>query len=437
MKTLLLFNPVNRFGQRGLSATKSLYPPLGLGIIAALTPENWKVEIIDGNIEEVIFPDADLVGITSNTATAPEMYRIATIYRNRKIPVVLGGIHVSMLPDEAISYADAVVIGEAESVWSNVLEDFEKNSLKKFYVASKINPENIPIPSRNLFNKNYNLDTIQASRGCPNNCDYCSVTLFNGKEFRMRPVENVVNDIEKMTANFFWFGDDNLFGNSSIQSEWAISLFKEMVNRKISKLWLCFASCQACKNEEVLEWAARAGCVSVYLGIESDVWVSFKTINKKVNKPKEYKKVFSLMHKYNITVFAGIMLGFDNDTKESIYRRTEFIINSDIDSYFVSVLTPLPRTVFYNKLTAQKRLIHTNFPEDWVLYNWTNLVHKPYAMEFTEAEKAINMAYEKLYDLNTIKQKYDLTLSLTKNEVLSQINLNTNMDCRELFLLRK
>ena len=437
MKKLLLFNPVNRFGQIGLSATMSLYPPLSLGIIAALTPKDWTIEIIDGNTDDMHFPDADLVGITSFTATAPEMYRIASFYKNKNTAVILGGIHVSMLPDEAIQYADAVVIGEAESIWLNVLEDFDNKVLKKFYKATTTDPVNIPIPARKYYSPKYILDTVQASRGCPNNCDYCSVTLFNGKTYRMRPIENVIKDIENMKATFFWFGDDNLFGNNKAQAAWAITLFKEMIKRKISKHWLCFATCKSCQNEELLELAAMAGCVSVYLGIESDAIESLTTQNKAINKPETYTKIFSLMHTYNISVFGGLMLAFDNDTPETINRRTEFILNNDIDSYFVSVITPLPGTKFFNTLAAQNRLLYTNFPADWSKYNWTNLVYKPALMSFEEAEKAITSAYEKLYDLKTIKAKYNSTLNITQNKLITQINFNTNMDCRKLFLLRK
>jgi radical SAM superfamily enzyme YgiQ (UPF0313 family) len=437
LKKLLLFNPINRCGQQGLSATLSRYPPNGLGIIAALTPNNWSIEIVDENYEDIHYPDADLVGITSLTSTATEAYRIATIYKERKIPVILGGIHVSMLPMEAIKFADAVVIGEAETSWPQVMKDFENKALRKFYFSGIIDPAHIPVPARRLYNPSYVLDTIQASRGCPYNCDFCSVTLFNGKKYRTRPIDNILQDIKNITTSFFWFGDDNLFGNNKVQSQVAIALFKEMVRQNIKKYWLCFASCRACINEELLEWAAKAGCVSVFLGIESEAIDSLKTVNKVINNTPSYPKVFALLHKYKITVLAGMIFGFDNDTPATIKYRTEFIIDNDIDSYFVSVLTPLPGTQLFETLLHDNRLLYTDFPNDWSKYNWTNLLFRPSLMTLTVAENAIRKAYEKLYHPIIIEEKYNYTLYTLGREDLARITRRTNNDCRDVFLLRK
>jgi len=180
----------------GLSASsQSRFPPLGLGIIAALTPPAYEVLIIDENFEQIEYIEADLVGITVFTSAAVRAYELAGIYQQQGIPVVLGGIHVSMMPDEALQYADTVVIGESENLWPQLIVDFEAGRMKDRYSGSFAELSETAVPRRELFHPGYNFASIQTSRGCPMNCSFCSVTPFNGKKYRQRPVNEVLDEL--------------------------------------------------------------------------------------------------------------------------------------------------------------------------------------------------------------------------------------------------
>ncbi len=259
-KKLLLINPVNP-GQTGVTVNKSsIFPPLGLGIIAALTPEDFEVKIIDENIESFKFENADLVGITAFTASSNRAYELAAIYREQKIPVIMGGIHASMLPDEALKFVDTVVIGEAETIWEEVISDFCRGELKQVYRGQFPDLKNTTVPKRELFSNQYLFATIQTSRGCPIDCYFCSVTPFNGKKYRQRPYEEVLDELGKIPQQMIFFVDDNLLGYGKEAEERAINLFKGMLERKLNKKWFCQASLNFGDNEEVTSGLTESYC---------------------------------------------------------------------------------------------------------------------------------------------------------------------------------
>jgi radical SAM superfamily enzyme YgiQ (UPF0313 family) len=212
VKKILFVNPSNK--DDILENVKILsLPPVNLGILASHTPEKYEIEIIDEAIGTIDFGrDVDLVAISCMTPLAPRAYHISTRFRKKGIPVVLGGVHASMETQEAANFADAVVIGEAEEIWPNVLQDFEAGKLRKTYSSNRPGLKNLPRPRRDLFSPGYFIQTVQTSRGCPFDCNFCSVTRFNGAHYRLRPVEEVIEEIRELKGDRFFFIDDNIVG---------------------------------------------------------------------------------------------------------------------------------------------------------------------------------------------------------------------------------
>ena len=418
-------------------STQSKYPPSGLGIVASLTPDDWEIEFVNSPAQSYLNKNPDLVGITSYTSTSYQAYQISSYFKSRNIPVVMGGIHATLMPEEVSKYVNSVVVGEAEGSWSKVLEDFSKNELKSIYHSEFCSADKIVSSKHSIISNGYNLSTIQASRGCPYNCNYCSVSIINGSKVRLRPIYNIIKEWQTIKNDFVWFADDNLFGLLKYSKDWAKELFKELGKLETKKKWMCFANVNSLLDEEALELASKSGCKLIYIGFESEDIDSLKSMNKDSRQINSYTKVINLLHKYSISVLAGVMLGFDNDTPESINNRVDFVLESDIDSYFLSVATPLPGTRFFEKVQKEGRLIYSNFPQDWEQYDWANLVHKPSLMSFEEAKNAIANAYEKAYSFSNIKKKYKQSVKILGSEDTAYLNYLSNMDFREIYLNKK
>ncbi len=352
-RKLLLINPLNT-STKGLIIHKQvIYPPIGLGIIATLTPDNWEVELIDENFEDFEYREADLVGFTALTSSVTRAYQLASIYREKGIPTILGGIHASMIPEEAVNLVDTIVIGEVESVWKTLIKDFENDELKNRYNGQLLPMENAIVPRRDLFNKDYKFASIQTTRGCPMSCDFCSVHTFNGNSYRLRPVEDVLDELETIEHSMVYFVDDNLIGYGKRSQRRAIELFKGIIERGIKIEWFCSASMNFADNDEVLELAAKAGCRMVLLGIESERIDQLQDMNKKLNVKMgidSYDTVFNKIHQYGIAVLGAFIYGLQTDTPESMNVRTEYINNASIDAVQATILTPLPGTGLFNRM---------------------------------------------------------------------------------------
>ncbi|MFA5417109.1 MAG: radical SAM protein [Bacteroidales bacterium] len=396
----------------------SISPPLALGIIAALTPDNWEVEIHDENFEEFRFKEADMVAITALTANVGRAYEIAGMYREVGICTVIGGIHVSMMPEEALEYVDTIVTGEAESIWSNLIHDFEHQQLKRRYHGELKPMVNAPLPRRDLFHPSYVYANIQTSRGCPMSCDFCSVHTFNGSKYRQRPVNDVLDELETITQDLVYFVDDNIIGYSPQSAQRAITLFKGMIDRGIKKDWYCQASLNVADNEEVLKYAAESGCKMILIGIESEKQEQLVEVNKKLNLKMgvhQYEEVFAKIHKYGISVLGALIYGLDSDSSEDLKLRTQFAINSGIDAMQATIVTPLPGTGLFNRMKKENRLLYTNFPEDWKHYHFLEVVHAPGKMSSDEFTSAMWDNWTTMYDGKTLQRKMLKSLKATHN----------------------
>jgi radical SAM superfamily enzyme YgiQ (UPF0313 family) len=417
-KKLLLINPYNPIIKSEVVDTSSIYPPLALGIVAGLTPPHWEVEILDENFDNFKYREADLVGFTAFTANVNRVYELAAIYRKEGIKTVLGGIHASMLPEEAMKYVSTVVTGEAESSWSQVIIDFEKGNLKPLYKGTLVPLKNMPVPRRDLFHPGYKFSSIYTSRGCPMRCDFCSVHIFGGGRFRQRPVEEVLNELETIPHERIFFIDDNIVGYSNQSVKRAEELFKGMIRRGIKKDWYCQASLNIADHPDVLKYAADAGCQMVFIGIESEKSDQLNEANKKMNLKigtDNYESKFEKIHQAGMSILGALIFGLDSDTPQDIEDRAQFAIRSSLDTIQASILTPIPGTSLFNRMVRENRMINNNYPKDWELYHGFDIVFQPKTMSAEHFKALMIDAWDKIWDEKLLHKKMLKTLKDTKN----------------------
>ena len=354
--------------------------PLGLAYVAAVTPATWDIRILDENFETCDYPEADLVGITAFTSCITRAYEIAAEYRKRGTKVVLGGIHASMRPDEALRYVDAVVVGEVENIWQKVLDDFEAGRMTGAYKGTQVDLETFDIlPRRDLFNPGYIWNSIQTSRGCPFNCSFCSVSHHLGKEYRQRKPESVLRELETIPGKYIFFADDNLVGYSAESRARAIALFDGMISRGMKKRWWTQTSLNVSEDDVVLQKAKESGCAYLFIGFESNrpdmLKVMHKGINLKVGVDN-YKTVVSRLHAHGLGVHGSFIIGNDHEGAETYEALAKFIMRAGVDIVQISILTPLPGTDLFNQVEKEGRLLFTNFPADWDKFRFSYMTHR-------------------------------------------------------------
>lgn len=370
---------------------------LPLTTVAALTPAEHEVTICDENVQPIDFDcDVDLVGVSLMTALAPRAYEIAAEFRKRSKTVVAGGYHPTFLPHEAALHFDAVVVGDAEEIWPQLLQDITNGSLKKVYRhAAPPALDRSPLPRRELLAstaKHYaTTDAVQTGRGCLHQCRYCSVTAFHNGGYRHRQVDRVIEELKGVGRDFI-FVDDNIIADP----EYAAELFRKMM--PLRKRWVSQASITLADDPELLQLARKAGCHGLFIGLESISPDNLTQVGKEFNDVPTYAKRIKLIRKAGIGVIAGIIVGMDHDTKGVFEATHRFLKQTGIDAIQVNILTPLPGTLLFQDMEGEGRIIDKR----WERYDYRHVVFQPSMMTTGELQNGADWLYHKFYRLDQI-----------------------------------
>ncbi|MCX6667982.1 MAG: radical SAM protein [Euryarchaeota archaeon] len=363
-----------------LSANLPALPNLTLQQLAGICPDEYEIQAVDENRGSKIDfnEEYDIIAISCRTATAPRAYEIADEFRRRGIKVVLGGYHPSALPEEAKQHADAVVIGEAEISFAKVIEDIKKRNLKQFYQSGLVDPKLIPPPRRDIIDYYLSIAAVEATRGCPVNCDFCFVHKVKGKIHRKRPLENVIDEMKTIKQKNIMFFDASLTTNPPYTK----TLFKSMI--ELNKRFTCYGNVNVlAKDDEFLKLASDAGCMGWCIGFESISQNILKSIGKTTNKVEDYKNAVKKIKDYNMNITGSFIFGFDDHVTDTFKETMEMIKQLDIDMACFNVLTPFPGTPLFERIKNEKRIASY----DWARYTCAQTVFQPK-----------NMTEKELYD---------------------------------------
>jgi radical SAM superfamily enzyme YgiQ (UPF0313 family) len=405
MKILLI--QASRYDAHGrLDRRKSRWL-LGMTLpyVAALTPSDIQVEIKDDMLEEITFQeDCDLVGLTFMSHQAPRAYQLAAGFRRRGIPVVMGGFHATLAPDECQAHADALVLGEAEEVWPRLLRDFQAGQLQPRYRADKFSDlQNLPVPRYDLLDlKRYKVWNIpsQTTRGCPFNCSFCEVTQVYGGKFRCRPVADVIHEIKEIRqltdSGFIYFVDDNFVA----VRRHAMAIMERLIPLKL--IYACLATASVGDDPEVLDLLARSGCRHVNIGMESISPASLKAINKKHNKIKDYERQFRALRDRGIGFSVNVMFGLDGDGPEIFDATVDFLNRVKAPAAFMFILAPRPGTKIRDQLLREGRI----FDHDWTNYSGFNVVYHPKHMTVRQLQEGYWRANRRFYAPLSMLRRY-------------------------------
>ena len=340
-------------------------PSLALPILASLSPADVEISFTDDLLTPIDLgkdlKDVDLVGITVLSKTALRAYNIADAYRKKGIPVVLGGIHPSAVPEEAKEHADSVVLGEAEEVWPHLIEDARTENLKPFYRQDGYTDlSKMPMPRRDILPRKgyFPVDVVQVTRGCPSRCEFCSVQNFFGETYRFRPVSDVVDEVRRLPHRLMMFNDDNIIGNPSYSKE----LLKALIPLK--KRWFSQASLTGLKKVENVELLAKSGCNGLLIGFESLSKPNLIRSQKYQNDPTEYREIIHSLHRSGIAVCGSFIFGFDEDDPSVFEETVSFAIQTKLFSAIFMILTPYPGTALYHRVKNEGRLVQDRW---WLL----------------------------------------------------------------------
>jgi radical SAM superfamily enzyme YgiQ (UPF0313 family) len=403
MRIVLISPKGPLYRHRGGIFKKSLrYMPLTLTTLAALVPEELEAEVrlIDEGIQEVdpATVEADLVGLTAITGTAPRAYELAARFRERGIPVVLGGPHVTLIPEDAQPHADAVVVGYAEESWPELLRDFAAGRMRRRYDQRPgLSLAGMPFPRRDLLPRGSFItdDVFEATRGCIHKCDFCVVPAAWGQKPFQKPVEEVVADIRQKKARKLIFVDLNLVADR----DYAARLFEALIPLKVQ--WYGLATVLLADDAHLLALAQRSGCRGILIGLESISRENLRDSKKGFNSPERYREVVERLHRHGIALQGCFVFGLDHDTPEVFLETARFAVEARIDLPRFAVVTPFPGTALYHRLESEGRIL----TRDWELYDGQHVVFQPARMTVEQLQRGIETAWKHAYSFPSIVKR--------------------------------
>lgn len=395
-----------KFGTRFLISKKHISYLLAIPTLIALTPPGHEIRVFDENIEEIDYTwKPDIAGITVRTMFAKRAYEVSENFRAKGIKTVLGGIHSSMCPEDSLLHCDSVVIGEAELVWDTVLQDAEKGELKRIYKAEKFaDLHSYPTPARSLLSrKNYLLDIVQTTKGCPFHCEFCSVHAFDGQKIRSKTVDQIMQEIHELSTvhskykkkTAIFFADDNIIANKVFARELFTALRGQNIN------WMCQASINISRHPDLLELMSQSGCGAIFTGFESISQDNLNIMHKGVNQRYEYFEAIKQIQSYGILVHSSFILGYDFDSKNSFDELINFIEESNLLMPLINILTPFPGTALIKRLEEEGRILD----RDWSKYDTQHVVFRPALMSPDDLLQGYRKVLRSVYSFDSILKK--------------------------------
>lgn len=375
----------------------SLFPPLGLATLAAYLSPDDEIDLQDQHIEKLNLDDEpDLVVIQVYITNAYRAYRIADHYRDKGAYVILGGLHVTALPDEAALHADSIFLGPAEESFPRFLKDFRNKTPQKIYRSSIRTLQNMPVVRRDLIKRHKYLvpNSIVVTRGCPHHCDFCYKDAFyeGGKSFYTQLVDDALAEIDRLPGRHLYFLDDHLLGNKKFASE----LFEGM--RGMNRVFQGAATIASILDGNLIEKAAEAGLRSVFVGFETFSPENLKMSNKKQNLARDYSEAVKRLHSLGIMINGSFVFGLDHDNKDVFKRTVDWGVQNAITTSTFHILTPYPGTRLFSDMEQARRITSRN----WDLYDTRHVVYRTTNLSTRELEEGYNWAYNEFYSWSNI-----------------------------------
>jgi len=375
--------------------------PLAMARLAAMTPPEWQISFLDDRLEPIDYGVAtDLVALSIETYSSKRGYHIAARFRERGVPVVLGGYHATLCPEEAKEHADAVCIGEAESVWQEILENAETGHLRPFYKGDRARPLQGLQPDRRIFEgKNYlPVALVETSRGCPFQCNFCSIgAVFQGT-YRRRPAHEIVEELRQVHDKYVFFVDDNIVGDPAGARE----LFEAITPLGIH--WMSQGSLHALKDESLIQQMARSGCMGLLIGFESLNPRNLAAMGKRINKVDDYRAALDRLRRAGVFVYGTFIFGYPHDTPESFDESVRFAKKESLFLAAFNHLVPFPGTPLYHDLETAG---HLNYRQWWLSeeYRFGQVPFRPTTMRATEVEQNCHRARSSFYTWRSIAHR--------------------------------